>query len=51
MIILIHLLTHLGIPSGVAIALVIVGKKALTGRASKSRGRRDSDQRPSRGYR
>jgi hypothetical protein len=48
---LIHLLQHLGIPAGVAIAVVIAGKKALTGGISKTRGRRDSDRRRSRGYR
>jgi hypothetical protein len=51
MIILIHLLEHIGLPSGVAIGLVIAAKKALTGGISKTRGRRDSDQRHSRGYR
>jgi hypothetical protein len=50
-IILIHLLEHLGIPSGAAIAVVIAGKKALTGGVSKTRGRRDRDQRRSHGYR
>lgn len=51
MIILIHLLEHIGLPSGVAIGLVIAAKKALTGGISKTRGRRASDQRHSRGYR
>jgi hypothetical protein len=51
MIILIHLLEHIGLPSGVAIGLVIAAKKALTGGISKAQGRRDSDQRHSRGYR
>jgi hypothetical protein len=30
MIILVHLLEHIGLPSGVAIGLVIAAKKALT---------------------
>jgi hypothetical protein len=44
MITLIHLLEHIGLPSGVAIALVIAGKKALTGGISK--GRQAPRQRP-----
>jgi hypothetical protein len=51
MIILIHLLEHIGLPSGVAIGLVIAARKALTGGISKARGRRGSDQRQSRDYR
>lgn len=51
MIILIHLLEHIGLPSGVAIGLVIAARKVLTGGTSKVRGRRDSGRRHSRGYR
>lgn len=51
MIFLIHLLEHLGVPAGVAIALVIAAKKAVTGGVSKTRGRRARDRRNTRGYR
>jgi hypothetical protein len=50
---LIHLLEHLGIPSGVAIAIVIAGRKALkagTSRMGPARGR-DRNRRSVRGYR
>jgi hypothetical protein len=45
MILLIHLLEHLGVPSGAAIAIVITGKKFLKGGASKLGARRDRDER------
>lgn len=51
MIVLIHLLEHLGIPSAAAIALVIAGKKALSGGISRTGGRRDSGRRRSGGSR
>jgi hypothetical protein len=51
MIILIHLLEHLGLSAGVAIGLVIAAKKALTGGVSKAREHREGDRRRSRGYR
>ena len=40
MIILIHLLEHLGLPSGAAIAIVIVAKKLLTGAFGRKTGAR-----------
>lgn len=43
MIILIHLLQHLGVPSGVAIAVVIAVMKVVKGGGAKLLGRRDSD--------
>jgi len=51
MIMVIHLLEHLGVPSGVAIALVIAGKKALAGGASKIGKRRHTGQGRPDGYR
>ncbi|MGH3151472.1 MAG: hypothetical protein ACRDOB_12195 [Streptosporangiaceae bacterium] len=45
MILLIHLLEHLGVPSGAAIAMVIAGKKLLTGGAAKIDARRHRDDR------
>jgi hypothetical protein len=56
MIILIHLLQHLGVPSGAAIAVVIAGQKFLKGGAAKIGARRDRadrnrGQRPLRDYR
>lgn len=48
MIFLIHLLEHLGVPSGAAIAIVIAGRKLLKGGTSKigaRRGRDDGDRR------
>lgn len=55
MIILIHLLQHLGIPSGVAIAIVIAGRKLLKGGTSRTGGNRDHGRdrgrRRSRAYR
>jgi hypothetical protein len=56
MIILIHLLEHLGLPFGAAIAVVIGGKKFLTGGVAKisarrDRGYRERDRRPVRNYR
>jgi len=43
MVFLIHLLEHMGVPSGAAIAIVITGKKFLKGGATKLRGPRDRD--------
>jgi hypothetical protein len=51
MIILIHLLEHIGLPSGVAIGLVIAAKKALAGGISRTRGHRESGRSRSGGYR
>jgi hypothetical protein len=53
MIFLIHLLQDLGIPSGVAIAVIIAGRKMLGGGTAKNRNRRDGgrDRRRSRAYR
>jgi hypothetical protein len=56
MIILIHLLEHLGVPAGAAITVVTGGKKFLTGGAAKigarrDRGNRGRDRRPLRDYR
>jgi hypothetical protein len=53
MIFLIHLLEHLGLPSGVAIAIVIACRKALNAGASRLSGHRDHDRRRRsvRGYR
>jgi hypothetical protein len=50
---LIHLLEHLGVPSGAAIAVVIAGRKALKAGAAKVGGSRDRDRdrRSARGYR
>lgn len=45
MIFLIHLLEHLGVPSGAALAIVITGKKLLKGGTSKIGARRDRDDR------
>jgi hypothetical protein len=51
MIILIHLLEHLGLPSGAAIAIVIAGRKFLKGGIGRTVTRRDRDQRSSHHYR
>ena len=53
MIMLIHLLQHLGLPSGVAIAVVVAGRKLLKGGIAKigAQHNRDRDQRSSRHYR
>jgi hypothetical protein len=48
MIALIHLIEHLGLPSGVAIAVVIAARKLLTAGTSKIRGPRDRDRRSAR---
>jgi len=50
---LIHLLEHLGVPSGAAVAIVIAGRKALKAGTAKigRRGDRDRDRRSVRGYR
>jgi hypothetical protein len=49
MIFLIHLLEHMGLPSGVAIAIVIAARKLLKAGASRMSSRRDG--RSIRGYR
>jgi hypothetical protein len=53
MIIVIHLLEHLGIPSGAAIATVIVAKKLLKGGIPRAGARRDRyrDRKSSHDYR
>lgn len=51
MILLIHLLEHLGVPSGAAIAVVIAGRKALKGAVGRPGARRDRDQGQPRDYR
>jgi hypothetical protein len=53
MITLIHLLQHLGLPSGVAIAVVVAGRKLLKGAIAKTGAlhNRDRDQPSSRHYR
>jgi hypothetical protein len=43
MIILIHLLQHLGVPSGIAIAVVIAVMKVVKGGGRKLGARRDRD--------
>jgi len=47
MIILIHLLEHLGLPSGAAIAVVIAGRKLMKGAFARTGARRDRDRRRS----
>lgn len=42
---LIHLLEHLGVPSGAAIAIAITGNKLLKGGTSKIAPRRSRDNR------
>jgi hypothetical protein len=44
MIIVIHLLEHLGVPSGAAIAIVIAAKKFLNGQIPRAGARRDRDR-------
>jgi len=44
MIILIHLLEHLGLPSGAAIAVVIAGRKLVKGGLTRTGARRDRDR-------
>jgi hypothetical protein len=44
MIILIHLLEHLGLPSGAAIAIIIVARKLLKGGLARTGLRRDHDR-------
>lgn len=44
MIILIHLLQHLGLPSGAAIAVVIAARKFLKGGIARIGGHRDRDR-------
>jgi hypothetical protein len=46
-IILIHLLEHLGLPSGAAIALVIAARKLVKGGISRSGIGQDRGRRPS----
>jgi hypothetical protein len=50
---LIHLLEHLGVPSGAAIAVVVAGRKAVKAGASRVGPHRDRDRerRSARGYR
>lgn len=48
MIILIHLLQHLGIPSGAAIAIVIAARKLLKGGVARARAGLDHDRMRSR---
>jgi hypothetical protein len=43
-ILLIHLLEHLGVPSGAAIAVVIAGRKVLKSGISRMGPRRDHDR-------
>ena len=51
MIIMIHLLQHLGVPSGAAIAIVIAAGKFLKGGIARTAARRDREQGSSRDYR
>jgi len=51
MITLIHLLQHLGLPSGAAIAIVIAGKKLLKSGIARTGARRDRSRTSSRDYR
>jgi len=54
MILLIHLLQHLGVPTGSAIAIVIAAKKLLNGvtaRLGHDRNDHDGSQRHPRDYR
>jgi hypothetical protein len=51
MILLVHLLEHLGVPSGTAIGIVIAGKKFLNGAGAKMGRRRNRHQRSLRDYR
>ena len=51
MITLIHLLQHLGLPSGAAIAVVIAGQKLLSGGMARTGARRDHSRMSSRHYR
>jgi len=44
MIILIHLLEHLGVPSGAAIAIIIAGRKLVKGGLARTGARRDQDR-------
>ena len=43
MILLVHLLEHLGVPSGGALAIVITGKKVLKNAGPKMGAHRDRD--------
>jgi hypothetical protein len=49
MIIVIHLLEHLGVPSGAAIAIVIAARKFLKGGIARASARRDRDREGNRG--
>jgi hypothetical protein len=51
MILLIHLLEHLGLPSGAAIAVVIGARKAVKGAAGRTGARQDRGQGHPRDYR
>ncbi|MBV9792932.1 MAG: hypothetical protein JO016_03255 [Actinobacteria bacterium] len=48
MITLIHLLQHLGLPSGVAIAVVIAGRKLIKGGLARTLGHRQPYRQPDR---
>jgi hypothetical protein len=51
MIIVVHLLQHLGVPSGAAIAIVIAGRKFLKGGIARTTTHRDRGRGSSRDYR
>jgi hypothetical protein len=51
MIIVIHLLEHLGVPSGAAIAIVIAAKKFLKGKIARTAPSRNRERGPSRDWR
>jgi hypothetical protein len=51
MITLIHLLQHLGLPSGAAIAIVVAGKKLLQGGMARTGARGGHSRMSSRHYR
>ncbi len=50
MIIVIHLLEHLGVPSGAAIAIVIAARKSLKGGIARTGARRDRDRHRGQSY-
>jgi hypothetical protein len=45
MILLVHLLEHLGVPSGAALAIVIAGRKVLKSAGPNIGARRNRDER------
>jgi hypothetical protein len=51
MIIVIHLLQHLGVPSGAAVAIVIAARKLLKGGIARTATRRDRRLGSSRAHR